>query len=107
MFLDMRQSDIYAFKRVSMKIQYEILSIGLKQSMMDISKQYADKQPIECQEENYDGIFYYRFSKYFVDNKHNLKDIMVQVSAVNEDSEQKIKEELLVKAAVVLHLHNL
>lgn len=38
MFFDMRQSDIYAFKRISMKIQYEILSIGLKQSMMDISR---------------------------------------------------------------------
>lgn len=37
MFYDMRQSDIYAFKRISMKIQYEVLSIGLKQSIVDIS----------------------------------------------------------------------
>ena len=43
MFYDMRQSDIYGFKRIAMKIQYEILSIGLKQSMMDISGQYANK----------------------------------------------------------------
>lgn len=77
-----------------MKIQYEILSIGLKQSMVDISRQYANKEPIACREETYDGIFYYFFSKFFVDNKYNLKDIMVQISTVNEDSEQKIKEEL-------------
>lgn len=60
-----------------MKIQYEILSIGLKQSMMDISTQYANKEPIVCNEDNYDGILYYKFSKYFVDNKYNLKDIMI------------------------------
>lgn len=30
MFYDMRQSTIYGFKRIAMKIQYEILSLGLK-----------------------------------------------------------------------------
>jgi predicted sulfurtransferase len=38
MFLSMRQSNVYAFKRLSMKLQYEILSIGLKESMMAIAK---------------------------------------------------------------------
>lgn len=49
---------------------------------------------IVCNEEQYEGILYYKFSKFFVDNKHNLKDIMIQISQVNDESEQKIKEEL-------------
>jgi hypothetical protein len=77
-----------------MKIQYEILSIGLKQSMMDISSQYANKQLIVCQEENYEGILYYKFSKFFVDNKYNLKDIMIQISKTDDVSECKNKEQL-------------
>jgi len=39
MFLEMRQSNIYAFKRLSMKLQYEILSIGLKDSMIALSRE--------------------------------------------------------------------
>ena len=35
-FYDMRQSQNYAFKRISMKILYEILSIGLSQCLIDI-----------------------------------------------------------------------
>ena len=33
-FMEMRQSDVYSFKRHSMKLQYEILSIGLKGSII-------------------------------------------------------------------------
>lgn len=51
-------------------------------------------EPIQCIEKNYSNIIYYQFSKYFVDNKYNLKDIMMQIAQVNEESEQKIKEEL-------------
>ena len=36
-FLDMRKSDVYSFKRHSMKLQYEILSIGLKGSIIAIT----------------------------------------------------------------------
>ena len=94
MFYDMCQSDIYAFKLISIKIQYEVLSIGLKQSMIDISQQHANQEPIQCIQENYEGILYYKFSSFFVDNKFNLKDIMMQIAVVNDESEQKIKEEL-------------
>lgn len=60
--------------------------------MMDISAQYANKEAIVCQEDNYEGILYYKFSKYFVENKYNLKDIMIQISKTDDVSECKNKE---------------
>lgn len=74
----MRHSENYQFKRICLKIQYEILSIGLSQSMIDISRQHANLEPITCNEENYEGVIhYYKFSRYFVDNMYNLKGIMM------------------------------
>jgi len=52
-----------------MKLQYEILSIGLKGSMMSL----ADNQ--NSIPEKAKGP-YFRFSTYFVDDKENLKGIM-------------------------------
>ena len=91
MFLRMRQSNIYAFKRLSMKLQYEILSIGLKESMIAISQdgQYVTQR----KDYSYQKSLYYRFSTFFVDNKDNLKDIMEQLVQV-PDEEERIKEEL-------------
>ena len=43
MFYDMRQSKTYGFKRISMKILYEILSLGLSQCIVDISNQQNNK----------------------------------------------------------------
>ena len=40
LFLQMRQSDIYAYKRLSMKLQYEVLSIGLKKSIELINQKF-------------------------------------------------------------------
>lgn len=62
--------------------------------MIDISSQFVNREEYVCVESKYEGILYYKFSKYFVDNKHNLKDIMMQISIVSDESEQKIKEEL-------------
>lgn len=90
MFFEMRQSDCYAFKRYSMKIQYEILFTALKQCMIDNSARGlgdSDSDIICNEEDNYLNLNYYRFSKYFVDNKYNLKDIMVQISTLNDDTE--------------------
>lgn len=46
-----------------------------------------------CNDEKYLKTNYYRFSKYFVDNKYNLKDVMMQILTLNDDTEQKIKQE--------------
>ena len=94
MFYDMRQSTLYGFKRICLKIQYEILSLGLKQCMIDISAQYCNSLPLECDEAKYEGIMYYKFSKFFVENKYNLKDIMIQISQTDEQSHSKYKEQL-------------
>ena len=69
-----------------MKLQYEILSIGLKGSMMSLAKNEGSipekaKGP------------YFRFSTYFVDDKENLKGIMQQLGDLSDD-EERIKEEL-------------
>ena len=52
-----------------MKLQYEILSIGLKSSIITIN------QGEEIPEEDKNRI-YFKFSTYFVDDKENLKDVM-------------------------------
>jgi hypothetical protein len=70
-----------------MKLQYEILSIGLKEAMMSLANNHgsipekAKAQP------------YFRFSTYFVDDKENLKGIMQQLGDLSDD-EERIKEEL-------------
>lgn len=91
MFLNMRQSNVYAFKRLSMKLQYEILSIGLKESMVAIAKE--GQSITSRKDESYKAAQYYRFSTFFVDNKDNLKDIMEQLVQI-PDEEERIKEEL-------------
>jgi hypothetical protein len=74
-----------------MKLQYEILSIGLKESMMTLINQsntnledteYHSKSP------------YFKFSTYFVNDKQNLMDIMIHLGNLSDD-EERIKEELL------------
>lgn len=52
--------------------------------MIDISNQYRDSQVVECDETKYEGIMYYKFSKFFVENKYNLKDIMIQLSQTDD-----------------------
>jgi len=39
-------------------------------------------------------MLYYKFCTYYVDNKHNLKNIMELVANVSHEDESKIKEEL-------------
>ena len=39
-------------------------------------------------------MLYYKFCTYYVDNKHNLKNIMELVANVSNGDESKIKEEL-------------
>lgn len=75
MFLQMRQSNVYAFKRLSMKLQYEILSIGLKESMVAIAKD-SNIGAKANQHHGYKNAMYYNFSTFYVDNKENLRDIM-------------------------------
>lgn len=70
-----------------MKLQYEILSIGLKESMIAIAQQQSAKNL------SYKNSLYYNFSSYYVDDKDNLKDIMEQLVQV-ADEEVRIKEEL-------------
>lgn len=69
-----------------------MLFTGLHQSIIDISSQHINGEPKECIEARYQNINYYHFSKYFVDNVYNLKDIMMQISMLNDNNEQKIKE---------------
>jgi len=42
----MRQSSVYSFKRLSMKMQYEILRLGLEASMLALANQmnHQDQQ---------------------------------------------------------------
>jgi len=58
-----------------MKLQYEILSIGLKESMIAIAKDSSIGAKSN-QHNGYKNAMYYNFSTYYVDNKENLKDIM-------------------------------
>lgn len=86
LFLDMRKSDVYSFKRHSMKLQYEILSIGLKGSIIAITQGNREIP------DEYKGP-YFKFSTFFVDDKENLIDVMKQLVSVSDDME-RIKEEL-------------
>lgn len=91
MFLNMRQSNVYAFKRLSMKLQYEILSLGLKESMIAIAKE--GPFVTSRKDQGFRDAQYYAFATFFVDSKDNLKDIMEQLVQV-PDEEERIKEEL-------------
>lgn len=95
-----------------MKLQYEILSLGLKGSMIALAEEHKAKMQHESEGDRYDrSIFddmsqqkkygdkdkkhglYYRFATYFVDDKNNLKDICQQLGSLSDD-EERIKEEL-------------
>jgi len=39
MFRTMRASEVYSFKRLSMKLQFEVLTMGLKSSMIYLQEQ--------------------------------------------------------------------
>lgn len=83
---------------MNLKLQYEILSIGLKNSMMElVNEKKNDKSKKSV---------YYYFSTYFVDDKENLKDIMNQLGML-PDEEERIKEELfLLLSFFILTLEN-
>lgn len=102
MFYEMRQSDCYSFKRYSTKIQYEVLYMGLQHSIIDICQQHADDKFFTCDEEKYKGINYYQFATHFVNNKYNLKDVMMQIAVLDDDSEYKLKEEYFLLLSLFL-----
>ena len=77
----MRAVTQYSFRRMSTKLQYEILNIGLKNTI--------GKDPQETEKVTP----YKNFANHFVDDKENLKDIMKQLGEV-EDDQERIKEEL-------------
>ena len=58
---------------MSIKLQYEILSIGLKNGI-------GQKQP-----QSDEIVPYEKFANFFVDDKENLKDIMKQLGEVEDD----------------------
>lgn len=99
----MRQSDVYSFKRQSMKLQYEILGLGLKSELqhniqnkeLDVSEgERHDRSMYEDEGVNTQrGGLYNKFANFFVDDKENLKDIMQQLGSLSDD-EERIKEEL-------------
>lgn len=98
LFAEMRKSDIYQYKRMSMKMQFEVLKVGLEPSIKLINGQLADEKVLsEEQMKRIDEISqdwpYYRFALSFVDQRSNLQDIMVQLLLVSVD-EVRIKEEL-------------
>lgn len=68
-----------------MKLQYEILRIGLKQSMMDLVN---DRKPDQDEMKP----MYYYFATFFVDDKENLKEITTKLGDLPDD-EDKVKEE--------------
>ena len=83
--MEMRKSDSYSFKRLSIKLQYEILTLGLESSIMNLMHiQKGAQVPIDngqlkdlvIQNVNIDKTPYFNFANYFVDDKQNLKDIM-------------------------------
>lgn len=89
---------MYSFKRLSMKLQFEILTIGLKNCTIYLAEQLKTDQ-FNTYEEYINSIPeslktpYYNFSSYFVDDKENLKDVMKQLGELTDD-EERIKEEL-------------
>ena len=60
---------------MNMKLQYEILSIGLKESMMTLINQ--SNTNLDDQPEYHSSSPYFKFSTYFVNDKQNLMDIMI------------------------------
>ena len=78
---------------MNLKLQYEILSIGLKESMMFLinrsSTNISEGEVLEFHSKSP----YFKFSTYFVEDKQNLKDIMIAIGNL-EDDEARIKEEL-------------
>ena len=68
MFFNMRQTEHYLSLRMNLKLQYEILSIGLKESMMELVNEKKNSR-------SKNSIYYY-FATFFADDKENLKDIM-------------------------------
>jgi hypothetical protein len=47
MFLNMRQSEIYASKRLSMKLQYEIIRLGITKEIQLINKDYKNQTTLQ------------------------------------------------------------
>jgi len=52
------------------------------------------EEDIKLDSKKYEGMPYYKFATYFVDNKNNLKNIMELVAGISNDPESKINEEL-------------
>ena len=98
MFRGMRNSQVYSFKRLSMKLQFEILTIGLKNCTIYLAEQLKTGQ-FTTYEEYINNIPdrvkgpYFHFASFFVDDKENLKDILRQLGELTDD-EERIKEEL-------------
>lgn len=68
----MRNSDIYQYKRMSMKMQFEVLKVGLEPSIKLINGQMADEKVLS--DENLKRVHtqserwpYYKFALSFVD----------------------------------------
>lgn len=79
MFRRMRQSEVYAFKRLSMKLQFDLLQLGLSNSiqMLKQVEGTVDKTLILNGLKNSKVPQpYFNFAQFFVDDKENLKDIM-------------------------------
>ena len=81
-----------------MKLQYEILTLGLQTSIEYINElqlvedegeeaareKFEDQVPEHMRNNYYMRGMYYKFATYFVDSKDNLKDIMQQLGTSSE-----------------------
>ena len=86
-----------------MKLQYEILGLGLKSELQhNIEQKELDASEGERHDRSmYDDEgqssrsvgLYNKFANFFADDKENLKDIMQQLGSLSDD-EERIKEEL-------------
>lgn len=56
LFRSMRQDQVYTFKRHSMKLQYEILSLGLKSSMIALAEQHKNNSNVSQNRKDYEDI---------------------------------------------------
>ena len=79
---------------MSIKLQYEILSIGLKNSIGQKQNQSDEIVPYE------------KFANFFVDDKSNLMDIMRQLGEVEEDQERIQEELFLLLSFFILTIEN-
>ena len=64
-----------------MKLQYEILSVGLKKSIELINQKYGKMPELtpkhkKAIDDASHGWPYYKFASFFADDKQNLRDIM-------------------------------